>query len=80
MRRLRELGADIAYHDPHVPELAQHGLESVDLDDEVAAADAVCIVTAHPEIDYERVVRDSQLVLDFRGVTRGIRAPNLIRL
>jgi UDP-N-acetyl-D-glucosamine dehydrogenase len=80
VRRLRELGADIAYHDPHVPELAQHGLESVDLDDELAAADAVCIVTAHPEIDYERVVRDSRLVLDFRGVTRGIRAPNLIRL
>jgi UDP-N-acetyl-D-glucosamine dehydrogenase len=80
VRRLRELGADIAYHDPHVPELAEHGLESVDLGDEVAAADAVCIVTAHPEIDYEGVVRDAQLVLDFRGVTRGIRAPNLVRL
>ena len=80
VRRLRELGADIAYHDPHVPELPEHGLQSVDLDDEVAAADAVCIVTAHPEIDYEGVVRDAQLVLDLRGVTRGIRAPNLVRL
>jgi UDP-N-acetyl-D-glucosamine dehydrogenase len=80
VRRLRELGADIAYHDPHVPELAEHGLESVELDGEVAAADAVCIVTAHSEIDYEGVVRDAQLVLDFRGVTRGIRAPNLVRL
>jgi UDP-N-acetyl-D-glucosamine dehydrogenase len=80
VRRLRELGADIAYHDPHVPELAEHGLQSVDLDDEVAAADVVCIVTAHPEIDYEGVVREAQLVLDLRGVTRGIRAPNLVRL
>jgi UDP-N-acetyl-D-glucosamine dehydrogenase len=78
--RLRELGAGIAYHDPHVPALPEHGLESVDLDGELAGADAVCIVTAHPEVDYERVVREAQLVLDFRGVTRGITAPNLVRL
>jgi len=80
IRRLRELGADIAYYDPHVPELPEYGLESVDLDGEVASADAVCIVTAHPEVDYERVVREAQLVLDFRGITRGITASNLVRL
>jgi UDP-N-acetyl-D-glucosamine dehydrogenase len=79
IRRLRELGADIAYHDQHVPELPELGLASVDLD-EIASADAVCIVTAHPEVDYERVVREAQLVLDFRGVTRGLAAPNLVRL
>jgi UDP-N-acetyl-D-glucosamine dehydrogenase len=80
VRRLRELGADIAYHDPHVPELQEHALESVDLDEELTRADAVCIVTAHPEIDYDRVVREAQLVLDFRGVTRGLSASNLVRL
>jgi hypothetical protein len=31
-------------------------------------------------VDHERVVREAQLVLDFRGVTRGITAPNLVRL
>jgi len=80
IRSLQELGADIAYHDPHVPQLPELGLESVDLDGELEGADAVCIVTAHPEIDYEDVVREAQLVLDFRGVTRGITAPNLVRL
>jgi hypothetical protein len=40
----------------------------------------VCIVTAHPEVDYDRVVQEAQLVLDFRGVTRGITAPNVVRL
>jgi UDP-N-acetyl-D-glucosamine dehydrogenase len=80
IRRLSELGADIAYYDPHVPELPEHGLTSVDLDGEIASADAVCIVTAHPEVDYERVVQEAQLVLDFRGVTRGITAPNVVRL
>jgi hypothetical protein len=28
----------------------------------------------------ERLVQESQLVVDFRGVTRGIEAPNLVRL
>ncbi len=36
IRRLRELGADIAYHDPHVPELPELGLASVELDGELA--------------------------------------------
>jgi UDP-N-acetyl-D-glucosamine dehydrogenase len=80
IRLLRGLGADIAYYDPHVPELPEHGLTSVDLDAELPAADIACIITAHPEVDHERVVREAQLVLDFRGVTRGISAPNLVRL
>jgi UDP-N-acetyl-D-glucosamine dehydrogenase len=80
IRLLRDLGADIAYHDPHVPELLEFGLKSVDLDAELPAADIACIITAHPEVDHERVVREAQLVLDFRGVTRGITAPNLVRL
>ena len=80
IRLLRDLGADIAYHDPHVPELSELGLRSVDLDAELPAADIACIITAHPEVDHERVVREAQLVLDFRGVTRGITAQNLVRL
>jgi UDP-N-acetyl-D-glucosamine dehydrogenase len=80
IRLLRDLGADIAYHDPHVPELSEFGLNSVDLAAELPAADIACIITAHPEVDHERVVREAQLVLDFRGVTRGITAPNLVRL
>jgi len=80
IRLLRDLGADIAYHDPHVPELSEFGLKSVDLAAELPAADIACIITAHPEVDHERVVREAQLVLDFRGVTRGITAPNLVRL
>jgi hypothetical protein len=30
--------------------------------------------------DRLRVVREAPLVVDFRGVTRGIEAPNLVRL
>jgi UDP-N-acetyl-D-glucosamine dehydrogenase len=63
-----------------VPELPGHGLSSVDLDAGVAAADLVAIVTAHPEVDHEAVVAAAALAIDFRGVTRGIDADNLIRL
>ena len=80
LRDLRSLGGDIAYHDPHVPELPEFGLASGDLDAELARADLAMIVTAHDEIDYEHVVRESELVLDLRGVTREIEASNLVQL
>jgi UDP-N-acetyl-D-glucosamine dehydrogenase len=79
-RRLREFGGEVSYHDPHVSELAELGLASVDLAGALDSADVVAIVTAHPEIDYAKVVSAAQLVVDFRGVTRGIEAPNLVRL
>ncbi len=79
-KRLIDLGGDVSYHDPHVPHLADLGLDSVDLAEALATADVAAIVTAHPGIDYEEVVATTPLVVDFRGVTRGIEAKNLIRL
>jgi UDP-N-acetyl-D-glucosamine dehydrogenase len=76
MRLLREQGAELSYHDDFVPELPDLGLRSEWPDD----ADCVVIVTAHPDLDVERLVREAPLVVDFRGVTRGIEAPNLVRL
>jgi UDP-N-acetyl-D-glucosamine dehydrogenase len=81
MRLLEALEADLSYHDPYVPELSKFGLESVELETGLAEADLVAIVTAHKEIDYGLVVERAPLVIDFRGVTRGIpAAPNLVRL
>jgi UDP-N-acetyl-D-glucosamine dehydrogenase len=77
---LRELGGDVMYHDPHVPQVAELGLSSVELDEALAATDLAAIVTAHPELDYRQVVSAAPLVADFRGVTRGIDATNLVRL
>jgi UDP-N-acetyl-D-glucosamine dehydrogenase len=67
---LRGLGADIAYHDPHVPELTEHDLRSVSFDDALDGADLAVIVTAHPGVDHEAIVERAPLVLDLRGVTR----------
>ena len=76
MRLLSDRGAELVYHDDFVPELPDFGLRSEWPED----ADCTVIVTAHPGLDLERVVRESSLVVDFRGVTRGIEAGNLIRL
>jgi UDP-N-acetyl-D-glucosamine dehydrogenase len=80
IRLLRELGAELAYHDPHVAELPELELRSGELAEELSSADIACVITPHPELDYQRVVSEAPLVLDFRGVTRGIEAGNLVRL
>ena len=64
---LRNAGAEVAYHDPHVPELASRGLSSQPLDP--GAYDCVAIVTAHSSIDYEKLVDEARLVVDFRNAT-----------
>jgi len=79
-KRLRALGGEVSYHDPHVAEIAELGLTSVDLDEALRDADLAAIVTAHPSLDYAEVVSSAALVVDFRGVTRGIEAKNLVRL
>jgi len=66
---LRDEGAEVSYHDPHVSELPDHGLTSVDLDGSVGKADCVAIVTAHSGIDYAELAEKAQLVVDFRNAT-----------
>jgi UDP-N-acetyl-D-glucosamine dehydrogenase len=66
---LRHEGAVVTYHDPHVPELAEYGLSSQDMNGSITQADCVAIVTAHSGIDYGRMVDDARLVVDFRNAT-----------
>jgi UDP-N-acetyl-D-glucosamine dehydrogenase len=80
IRMLRERGGDVSFHDPHVAELEEFGLRSVDLDQAIPETDLAAIVTAHPELDYPALVAAASLVIDFRGVTREVEAENLIRL
>jgi UDP-N-acetyl-D-glucosamine dehydrogenase len=80
MRILRERGGEVAFHDDYVGELPDFGLSSEPLDDALRDADCAVIVTAHPDLDIEAVVRNAPLVVDFRGVTRGREAANLVRL
>ena len=80
MEMLRAHGAELAYHDPFVPHLSGLGLSSQSLDDALTGADAAVVVTAHPGLDVEQLARTAPLVVDFRGVTRGVEAGRLVRL
>lgn len=80
MRLLDQQGAILAYHDDYVPEVPELGQTNDPLETALSDADAAVIVTAHPGIDLEHIVATTPLVVDFRGVTRHIEAPNLIRL
>jgi UDP-N-acetyl-D-glucosamine dehydrogenase len=74
LKLLRERGADVSYHDPHVPELADLGLHSVE--PSVDAIDLALIVTAHPSVDHAAIAGGA-LTLDLRGVTRSLGALQL---
>ena len=67
---LTALGAELRYHDPFVPELAQFGLRSEPMDDVMDGTDLALIVTAHPGVDHDAAVAAAPLALDLRGVTR----------
>jgi UDP-N-acetyl-D-glucosamine dehydrogenase len=68
---LRGEGIDVRYHDPHVPELRNEGLQSVALTDEqLAWADAVVIATDHRAVDYGPVVSKSKRIVDLRNAVR----------
>jgi len=81
---LTDLGAEVLYHDPHVPGLAEFSLTSTPLEDALASADLALIVTVHPSVDHELIARRARLVLDLRGVTRGVTrgagSANVVRL
>ena len=72
---LLQKGAQLDYHDPHVPELqvGTHALKSVELSDEVlAAADLVIVVTDHAAVDYDRVVAHAPRTFDTRNAMHAV--------
>jgi UDP-N-acetyl-D-glucosamine dehydrogenase len=79
---IQKLGANIGYHDPHVPkaprmrnwphlpEMASQALTP----ELLAAQDAVVIVTDHTAVDYALVAAHASLVVDTRGIYREPRS------
>ena len=79
MRLLEEAGAEVVFHDPYVPKFREDGHErfGVELTDaELDRADAVVIVTDHSNVDYQRVVERSSLVVDTRNATARTKKPS----
>lgn len=66
---LQNWGAELTYHDPHVPQLtlAEDTLTHQPLDAEMLdQQDAAIVITDHPEIDWPLVAQQANLVIDTR--------------
>ncbi|MGH7563527.1 MAG: UDP binding domain-containing protein, partial [Gemmatimonadota bacterium] len=80
MDRLRERGAEVAYHDPHVPVVQptrEHsdwaGTRSVDWDRQtISGFDVVVISTRHDAVDYQELAEWARCIVDTRNAMEGI--------
>ena len=73
MEKLRDLGAEVAYSDPHIPvfpEMREHqfNLSSVALTAErLQEFDCVLLATDHDKFDYDMIKANARLIVDSRG-------------
>jgi UDP-N-acetyl-D-glucosamine dehydrogenase len=73
MEKLRDLGADIAYSDPHIPVFPvirkyTFKLTSVQITPEnLSVYDCVLIATDHDKFDYGLIKENAKLIVDSRG-------------
>ncbi|QOR38948.1 nucleotide sugar dehydrogenase [Billgrantia diversa] len=85
MERIRDRGAEVAYSDPHVPSfppMREHhfDLESVPLSPSTLAEyDAVIVATDHDRFDYNMIRAHARLIIDTRGIYRGINEERVIK-
>jgi UDP-N-acetyl-D-glucosamine dehydrogenase len=76
IKQLRDLGADVEYHDPYIATLEHEGLplRSVPLDDaRLRACDCAVVVTDHSCFDWARIVSSAPIVVDTRNATAAVR-------
>jgi UDP-N-acetyl-D-glucosamine dehydrogenase len=81
MESLRQRGAEVAYHDPHVPVIRptrDHpqwaGTKSVPWDRAtIAGFDAVVITTAHASVNYQELADWAQCIVDTRNAMAAVR-------
>jgi UDP-N-acetyl-D-glucosamine dehydrogenase len=79
---LQNRGARVTYTDPYVPKLAREGidLDSIDMEDAIAGADCVVIITNHSSFNYKELVDKAKLIVDTRNALKGFRSEKIFRL
>jgi UDP-N-acetyl-D-glucosamine dehydrogenase len=79
---LQNAGANVAYHDPHVPSFNEHGVQMSGVAYEPEQYDCVVVATDHKAIDYGELVGRAPVVVDLRNATgdKGTAAANVFKL
>jgi UDP-N-acetyl-D-glucosamine dehydrogenase len=82
MHLLSQRHAIISYSDPHVPSLKSDTLElcAQPVEEAVAAADCVVIITDHAAFDYRWLLETAKLIVDTRNALKGLASPKIVRL
>jgi UDP-N-acetyl-D-glucosamine dehydrogenase len=80
---LQQEEAVVSYNDPFFPTVGRGRKYNLNMTSQsmehLDDYDCVLIVTDHTSYDYERIVREAQLVVDSRNATRGILSEKIVR-
>lgn len=84
IRILKEKGVKVDYHDPLIPVAVSHRrgfkMHSTKLSaGNIKKYDCVLIATDHSSYDYKWIVENSQLVIDTRNATKGIKSKKIVK-
>src|ERR1700730_6822809 len=79
---LQKEGAEVSYNDPYFPTVGKGRKYDLQMKcaplENLGQYDCVLIVTDHSDYDYARIVRESQLVVDTRNATSGIKSEKIV--
>lgn len=82
IEELQKQGAEVSYNDPYFAKVGQGRKYNLQMTrtplDNLAQFDCVLIVTDHSDYDYQRIVKESQLVVDTRNATKGIQSEKIV--
>jgi len=82
IEELQRRGAQVCYNDPYFPTVGRGRKYNLHMTctplENLGQYDCVLIVTDHSDYDYQCIVRESQLVVDTRNATRGIRSEKIV--
>jgi UDP-N-acetyl-D-glucosamine dehydrogenase len=84
IRILKEKGAGVDYNDPYIKVAVSHRkafkMRSIALTEKkIKRYDCVVIATDHTSYDYRCIVEKSQLVVDTRNATAGIKDKKIVK-
>jgi UDP-N-acetyl-D-glucosamine dehydrogenase len=79
---LKKEGAEVSYNDPYFPTVGKGRKYDLQMKcaplDNIKDYDCVVIVTNHSDYDYQKIVKESQLVVDTRNATGAIKSDKIV--
>jgi UDP-N-acetyl-D-glucosamine dehydrogenase len=80
---LQQEGAEVKYNDPYFAFVGRGRKYDLQMSntplENLEHFDCILIVTDHSDYDFERIVRESKLVIDTRNATKGIQSEKIVR-